>query len=126
MAETEQQLQEDLALRNAAKRLVKSGVENVKSDFAGRSLGSRVAQRVKDGSADMAEDVGEFASEHRWQLGTGLLVGAVACVGWMFRDQLADAVYNLVHRNDGPVEKLAREAEAKAEQLGEDVRSLVD
>ncbi|WAT18293.1 hypothetical protein OZN62_01575 [Aurantiacibacter sp. MUD11] len=126
MPDPQSQLQEDLAMRNAAKRLVKTSIANVKGDFGSRSLGQRAALRVKDGSAEMADNAREYASEHRVELGVGVVAAVIAGLGWLFRDQLGDAVYNLVHRNDGPVEKLAHEAEETAEQLAEDARSLIE
>ncbi|GAA5050349.1 hypothetical protein GCM10023208_09240 [Erythrobacter westpacificensis] len=121
MADIEQQLHEDRALRNAAKRLVKADLGFVKGDMAEKGIGGRIAGRAKDGAADIAENTADYAGEHRLQVGTGFFIAAAAFAGWIFRDRLADAVYNLFHEK-GPLE----EAAEKAEQLAEDARSLFE
>lgn len=100
MADLEHQLREDRALRNAAKGLVTRGIGNVKGDMAQRGFGARIAARARDGAAEIADNSAEFARGHRGQLGAGLAVGALAVVGWMFRERIADAVYNLVNRGE--------------------------
>ncbi|WP_120078510.1 hypothetical protein [Aurantiacibacter odishensis] len=121
MADLEHQLQQDRALRNAAKRLVKADFGFVKGDMAQKGLGGRIAGRAKDGAADIAESTADYASEHRLQVGTGIAVAVAAFAGWIFRDRLADAVYNLFHEKG-----LMEQAADKAEQLAEDARSLFD
>ena len=100
MTEQERQLHEDRQLRNAAKGLVKRSVGNLKGGFSSRGLGGRVASRVKDGGSQIADDGVAFARDHKAQIGVGLAVGALAVVGWMFRDRIADAVLNLVQRDE--------------------------
>jgi len=92
MADIEQQLREDRALRNAARRLVTSGLEHVKGDMAEKGIGSRLFERVKDGAAEIAENSADYASSNRSQVGTGIAFGLLAFAGWLFRDQLADAI----------------------------------
>lgn len=92
MADLEQQLREDRALRNAARRLVTSGLEHVKGDVAEKGFGARLLDRAKDGAAEIAENSADLAANNRAQVSTGLALGALAFVGWMFRDQLADAI----------------------------------
>jgi hypothetical protein len=121
MADLEQQLQEDRTLRDAAKGLLKSDLGFVKNGMAQKGLGARVASRAKDGAAEIAENTAGFADDHRAQIGTGIAVAALAVAGWLFRDQLADAIYDLLHDKG-----LLEEAADKAEQLTEDARSLVD
>lgn len=120
MADLEQQLQEDRALRNAAKRLVKSDLGFVKSGMAQKGLGARVAGRAKDGAADIAESTADFAETHRAQVGTGIAIAVLAVAGWIFRDRLSDAIFDLIHEKG-----LLEEATDKAEQLAEDARSSI-
>lgn len=121
MADLERELQEDLMLRNAAKRLVKADIGYLKGDMAEKGVGGRVADRAKDGAADIAENAADYADTHRAQVGTGIAVAIVALLGWIFRDRLADAVYDMLHEK-GLLERTAD----KAEQLAEDARSLLD
>lgn len=121
MADLENQLEQDRALRNAAKRLVKSDLGFVKGDMARKGIGGRIVGRAKDGAAGIAENTADYASENRVQVGTGIALAAAAFAGWIFRDRLADAVYDLFH-DKGPLE----EAAEKAEQLAEDARSWFD
>lgn len=121
MPDLQHQLREDRALRNAAKRLVKADVAFVKGDVAQKGIGSRIAGRAKEGAAGMAENTADYADENRAIVGTGVAIAIAAVVGWIFRDRLADAVYDLFHEK-GPFEKAAD----KAEQLADKARSLVD
>ena len=121
MADLENDLRQDRALRNAAKHLLKADLGFLKGDVAEKGMGGRIAGRVKDGAADVAESAVEFAGEHKLQLGAGLVVAAAAFAGWMFRDRLGDAIYDLLH-SKGPLEKAAD----AAEQLAEDARSFID
>lgn len=121
MADLERELKEDLMLRNAAKRLVKADLGFLKGDMAQKGLGSRVADRARDGAADIAENATDYADTHRVQVGTGIAVALAALLGWIFRDRLADAVYDMLHEK-GLLERTAD----KAEQLAEDARSLLD
>ena len=49
------------------------------------------------------------------------VVAAAAFAGWIFRDRLADAIYDLFHEK-GPLERTAE----KAEQVAHRARSLLD
>lgn len=121
MADLESDLRQDRALRNAAKRLVKADLGFLKGDVAEKGLGGRIADRAKDGAAGIAESAADFAGENKLQVGTGLVVAAAAFAGWIFRDRLGDAIYDLFH-SKGPLE----EAAERVEQLAEDARSLID
>lgn len=125
MADLEQQLLEDRALRNAAKNLVSNDLGHLKNGMGQKGLGNRVASRAKDGAADIAEKSADFADSHRGQLGAGIALAVVGVVGWLFRDQLADLISDLID-DKGPLEEAAETLEQKAEQLLDDARSLVD
>lgn len=125
MADLEQDLREDRALRNAAKKLLKVDLAFLKGDMAAKGIGGRIADRAKDGAADIAEGAADYASENRLKVGTGIVVGLAAFVGWLFRDRLADAIYDIVHEKS-TLEKAKDKVTETAEQLAEDARSLVD
>ncbi|MEL1250351.1 hypothetical protein [Aurantiacibacter gilvus] len=120
MADPEQQLREDRALRNDAKGLVKNSIDNVKGDMAQRGFGARVASRAKDGAAQIADDSADFVRSHGNQLGTGLVFGALALVGWMFRGQIADAIYELVNQDEDAADEADPEPEAPVDDLHSD------
>ena len=105
MADIEQQLREDRALRNAAKRLVTSGLQNVKGDMAEKGLGARLLDRARDGAVEIAENSADLAADNRAQVGTGLALGALAFVGWVFRDRLADAINAALEELEAPEEE---------------------
>ena len=121
MADLQEQLHEDRMLRDAAKQLVKADVASVKGDVSRKGLGGRVVDRAKDGAAELTDNATDFADTHRTQVGTGIVVAVAAIAGWIFRDRLADALYDLFH-DKGPLEQAAE----KAEQLARDARSYID
>lgn len=121
MANLEQDLREDRMLRDAAKRLVKADIGFLKGDMAEKGIGARIADRAKDGAAEMADDAAHYAGTYRTEVGTGVVVAILAILGWIFRDRLADAVYSMFHEQ-GPLE----EAAEKAEQVAKDARSFFD
>ncbi len=121
MADLQRQLHEDRMLRDAAKRLVKNDMAHVKGDVSRKGLGTRFVDRTKDGVAELADTTGHYADTHRAQLGTGLIVGVAALAGWIFRDQLAEAVYDLFH-DKSPLEQAAD----KVEQVAQNARSYLD
>lgn len=121
MADLEQQLREDRALRNAAKRLVTSSISHVKDDMAQKGLAARLLDRAKDGAAEIAENSVDLAAKNRAQVGTGIAFGLLAFVGWMFRDNIADAINALLEaeqETDGE-----SDADALAEHPPEDPES---
>jgi len=72
----ERQMQEDRALRSAARALVQADVEHLKSDFKGKSIGSRVADRMTEGAVDVFEEAVEVAEDNKGVLAT-LVAAAV-------------------------------------------------
>ncbi|MWV28072.1 hypothetical protein [Aurantiacibacter rhizosphaerae] len=121
MTDLQTQMHEDRMLRDAAKRMVKSDVAYVKGDMSCKGLGGRFVDRIKDGASELSDNTHEYADTHRAQVGTGIAVAVAAFFGWKYREQLADAVYDLFHEKT-PVEKVSE----KAEQLARDARSYFD
>ncbi len=121
MADIEQQLREDRAMRNAAKGLVKNSIDNVKGDMAQRGFGARVAARAKDGAAQIADDSVDFVRNHGSQVGAGLVFGALALVGWVFRERIADAIYDIVNREEDAEGGEPTEAEPEPEAATDDL-----
>lgn len=100
MADIEQQMREDRALRNAAKQLVSNGIGHIKGDMSQKGLGARILGRAKDGAAEIADNSSDFAKSNSLKVGGGIALGILALGGWMFRDQIADAIANLMDGED--------------------------
>jgi glutathione S-transferase len=75
------QLKEDRAMREAALTLFKSDLELIRQDQKNRGLGARLADRLGEGAADMAEDAADYVSNNR---GT-IAVAAMAAALWFAR-----------------------------------------
>ena len=80
----ERQMLEDRALRNAARALVQADVEHLKADLKGKSIGSRVADRMTEGAVDVFEEAVEVAEDNKGVLAT--LIAAV--VLWFTRNPI--------------------------------------
>ena len=82
-------LSEDRALRDSAKALVKADLAHVKADLSGKSVQSRVSDRVSEGALDLFEEGKVLATENKEVLaGLGgalvLLLAGVPLVRWLF------------------------------------------
>ena len=82
-------LSEDRALRDSAKALVKADLAHVKADLSGKSVQSRVSDRVSEGALDLFEEGKSLATENKEVLaGLGgalvLLLAGVPLVRWLF------------------------------------------
>ncbi len=84
----EQQLREDLALRNAAYSLVKADIANLKEDWSTKSIGARSVDRLKDGASEVYDEAVNAASDNR-----GILAALVAAIGlWFVRHPIISAL----------------------------------
>lgn len=77
-------LAEDKALRDAARGLLTSDIDRLKSAMAHRSIPARAMDRATEGAADVLEQVSEAASRHKGVIAG--LVGAAAL--WLARHPL--------------------------------------
>jgi hypothetical protein len=71
------QLSEDRAMRDAALILFKSDLELIRQDLKHRGLGTRLADRMGEGAADMMEDAVGYASENRGKIAAIVLSAAL-------------------------------------------------
>ncbi|WP_340587772.1 hypothetical protein [Erythrobacter alti] len=106
MSDMKTRLAEDLALRNAAKRLVKKDLHNLRSDVEDRGVAARVAVRMQEGAEGLMDDGKQFARENPSQLGAGIALGASLLVGWLFRDQLSELIERHWHHVEELTEKV--------------------
>ncbi|WP_347303824.1 hypothetical protein V5740_04170 [Croceibacterium sp. TMG7-5b_MA50] len=78
------QMAEDLALRDAAKRLLDADIAYIREDVAQRGPGARIACRIGDAALDTFDDATAWGNEHR-----SLLLGvATVAVAWFARKPL--------------------------------------
>lgn len=120
MANIDRQLAEDRELRKAAKQLVKGDVDRIKANLASGGVGKRAAGRAKDGAAEIAENAGDFVSTHRAQIGGGLLVGALALAGWLFRDQITAQITGAIQTLASQDDALLDEHELDEDELDDE------
>lgn len=92
MSGIDEQLAEDRALRDSARRLFKSDLSFVKSDLKGRNVGLRLTDRLGEGTADMLDDAAGFAGAHRGKLALGLLVAGL----FLGRNRIIDGIAQLL------------------------------
>lgn len=111
MGKLEQQLNEDRALRDAARRLLENDLGLVKSDVRGRGLGERTVDRLREGSLDVAEQAMDYAKVHPLLVFGGL--AAVLLV--LFRNPLLDFFLNFLEDDEDNASE-----EAIAEPRGTD------
>ena len=91
MGKLEQQLNEERAVRDAARRLLENDLGLVKSDVHNRGLAARTADRLREGSLDIADEAMDYARTNPLLVFGGL--AAVLLV--LFRNPILDLILNL-------------------------------
>ena len=92
MSAAEERLAADRANRNAARKLVDGHIAQVKADLVARSVGGRVAAKVKDDALDLADQALAVAKDSQ-----GIIAGAIGALAlWTFRDQVVHAISGLL------------------------------
>ena len=84
--ELERQLREDRMLRDAARALVEADVANLRASLAGRSISSRIIDRIGDGAADVLDEAVAAADNNKGVIAT--LIAAI--VLWFARHPIMD------------------------------------
>ena len=80
----ERQLREDRMLRDAARAMVDADIAYLRASLAGRSIPSRIADRIGEGAHDAMDEAAELADQHK-----GLIAAAVAAlILWFARHPL--------------------------------------
>ena len=106
------QLEEDRALRDAAKSLVTRDIEHLRGDVKAQNIGKRAAIRVREGAEGAADDAGTFVREHPARVGSGAALGVGLVLLVTFRKQLSDwlgAVWQASGLADGAADREALE-----------------
>lgn len=99
MPDPENQLLEDRALRDAARKLVRNDVGFIRESLGARSVPLRLADRLTGGVQDIASEAALAADENRKVLGAGLVVSVLGLAAWLFRDKLIAGVEQLLERS---------------------------
>jgi hypothetical protein len=93
----ERQLREDRMLRDAARAMLDADLAHLRASLAGRSIPTRIADRIGEGAQDAMDEAAELAAEHR-----GVIAGAVAAlILWLARHPLM----RLVLGDEGEAER---------------------
>ena len=82
----ERQLREDRALRNAARALFEADLANIKASLTGRSISSRIVDRIGEGAAEVLDEAIEVADNHKGVIAT--LIAAI--VLWFARQPIIE------------------------------------
>lgn len=92
MTEAETTLAANRANRDAARKLVDGHVAQIKADLAARSVGGRVADKVRDDALDLADEALAVAKNSK-----GIIAGAIGALAlWTFRASVIRAVSGLL------------------------------
>ena len=87
--ELERHVREDRMLRDAARALLEADVANLKASLHGRSIPSRIVDRISEGATDALDEAADLAEKNR-----GIIAAVVAgIVLWLARNPLLDLVF---------------------------------
>lgn len=82
----ERQLREDRALRNAARALFEADIAHLRASLAGRSISSRIVDRIGEGASEVLDEAIEVADNNKGVIATLL----AAIVLWFARQPILD------------------------------------
>lgn len=101
MADLNQKLADDRALRNAARGLLRGDVSIIKQDVERRGIGSRLVDGAGKRAGTMADEAGDLARRNPIKLGSAFVFGTTAIAAWIYRDRIAEAVREFVDYDEG-------------------------
>lgn len=84
--ELEQRLREDRATRNAARALFDADIANIKASLSGRSISSRIVDRIGEGASEVLDEAIEVAENNKGVIAT--LIAAI--ILFLARNPLSD------------------------------------
>jgi hypothetical protein len=108
-----ERMEEDKALRDAAKSLFEADVDFIKRDVEDGSLGKRIALRARDGALEMADEAAEYTERNP----VTVAAGAAAAVLLVFHRPILSLGRRLIggtSENEGPDEDADSEPRASA------------
>ncbi|WP_271077914.1 hypothetical protein [Aurantiacibacter sp. MUD61] len=129
MADLKRQLEEDLALRDLAKHLVKRDVENIKGDVEQKGLASRFADRMKEGAEGALDESTDFVKSNPGRVGSVAGLGIILLIAWLFREPLSeffDELLKKLHLDELAPGSSKTRGEELAEALDDHASALAD
>ncbi|WFL76983.1 hypothetical protein P7228_13435 [Altererythrobacter arenosus] len=90
MADLKRQMQEDRALRDAARALLDADVAHLRNGLASKSIGERVLDNIGEGAKDVFESAADAADNHKGALAA--LIGAI--VLWFARNPIMSLFFD--------------------------------
>lgn len=84
------QIQEDRALRDAAKGLLTRDIAHLRGDVEEQGVGKRTALRLREGAEGLADDAGTFVRDNPGRVGSAAALGLGLILVYAFRDTIAD------------------------------------
>ncbi|VVT15257.1 hypothetical protein [Erythrobacter sp. EC-HK427] len=86
------QLEEDRALRDAAKGLLDRDIAHLRGDVSAQNIGKRAAIRLREGAEGVGGDASAFVRENPGRVGSAAALGVGLVLLVAFRTQLSDWV----------------------------------
>jgi hypothetical protein len=96
MSKLDHQLAEDRALRDAALALFKADLAFIRTDLREKGVGTRLADRLGDGTRDMVDDAVDYAEANSGKVAAG----ALAVILWFARGPILDTIGRLFGDDD--------------------------
>lgn len=118
MSKLERQMQEDRAMRDAAKALVDADLAHVKNSFSGPGLTERAATNLSEGARDVFEKASDAAESHKGILAA--LVGAV--IIWFARNPLLSLLETEDEDDNGAASGVDGSATTQSSELSENAQ----
>lgn len=84
-----EQMLEDRHVRDAARALVESDIQNLRADLSVKGIGERAVDRIAEGASEVYDEAIEVAADHK-----GALAAIVAAlVLWFARHPILEALF---------------------------------
>jgi hypothetical protein len=103
MSKLDHQLAEDRALRDAALALFKADLAFIRTDLREKGVGTRLADRLGEGTRDMVDDAVDYAEANSGKVAAG----ALAVIMWFARGPNLDPIGRLFGDDDNEAEEPA-------------------
>jgi len=99
MANLEQQLHEDRALRDTAKAMISADIALIKGDADPRPAALSFKDNVHNTALNLVDDTRDFSRNHKAGIGAVVATLIVALLAYLFRDRIAEAIagYSAAH-----------------------------
>ena len=100
MADSQRDMLEHRHLRDAAKRLLREDMGSIGSGVRNHTIGDRVKQRARHNAQTVSQEAEQFLRDNSGKIGASIAIIAGAVTTFLFRDKIANAVHDLLHRGE--------------------------